>query len=1230
MKKLKKVIATTLSALMVTSSIACGGVGAISTNQGSNVENKTTQTLVYPKESDKKNKDYVEGEAVVMMKGDNLVSSGASLNKIMDVSSSIKVESVSDFKERKSSTSVVTVSSKKLSTKKIIEELKGEDDVLIAEPNYIYKTSSITDDTYSNFQWSLENKGINNGKVSEDIKPTTMWNKSSTGKDTPVVAIIDTGVDYTHEDLKDKMWVNPYQNKLKGIHGFDFTGTNSDCEPMDDNGHGTHCAGIIGATRNNKKGVSGVADNVKIMALKFLNGNGEGTSEDAISSYNYIYNAMKLGVNVVAVNNSWGSGENSKILLDIINKVGKAGAVSVCAAGNDGVDYDATEEYSDENYDDDDMDDSYEDDEDSIYSYPAYYDSKYIISVAATGEDGQIADYSNYGKNSVDIAAPGSDILSTVSYNSFLPNVYSKKEIDDKCQQYITKDFHAKQGDLGAYQGKNPVSISEPNTGYDDALGDKNCLQFDCNISDIGLYALEIPYTVTSNGDDGIHTSFMYNVAKAPANTDDGFDMLNPQAIYLADFGINEKYTAEDIVNKNIATQITGASKNWVHVDTDKLTPKNVTGDRKLVVLLVTGVYGEYSLKFDGIGFSKGTEKEEDNFGKYDIYSGTSMATPCVTGSIALIKDKYSDLTVDQLTNKIKNTVNQNSLVDEKTKSNGILSLDKYGSTIPKIDSWTVSGNNTVVKGTDFTNISKVTVNDKAVKYTVKNSKEISIDENSYFGGVCKLKVYSKDGYGYFSNIFLKGTRYTDNGLMNSETIYDYDLVSDGKYLYNIDDNYNIVRYAINKKGVLGIDSTYSFKSVLDNHYKDIVNGSSTLISSSSPVYYNGKIYMVIDYYLTPEESYKFYMKECALLSFDINTHKYTVKDVEGIGLTNQTLAFYNKEMYLIGGYDHQKGALSDEVYKYSNLKWNKVSSLPSKRAMGRCLQYGNKLVYTLGINEDSTCPKNIIFDGTKWIESNKSLDLKKSTQYEIDSKIFNYYNCGVDFVNGGILYTGELFDNKGDTLLYNPEKDAFSIMNYYFHTDGVNGIKGAVVGSKFYGKGYQNKKAHTFSFSVKTGMKNVSVNSKYGKVTGGGYYMPNTTVKISVTPNKGYKLKSIVINGKTYNKTNVQFTVTKDTKVIVNYTAIVRKVTKIKLNNTVIKLKKGSSYKLKAVVIPNNATNKKVTWSSSNKSVAVVNSSGKVTAKKKGSCVIKVTPKDGSKVSAKCKVIVKPTYIYK
>lgn len=1231
MKKFKKVIATTLSALMVTSSIACGSASAFSTNKESNVKNNVSKSFVYPKQSDKKDKDYVEGEAVVMMKGSDLVSTGASLNKIMDVSSSIKVENVSDFKERKSSVSVVTVSSKKLSTKKIIDELKDEEDVLIAEPNYIYRASSITNDTYSNFQWSLENKGINNGKVGEDIKPTEMWNKKSTEKDTPVVAIIDSGVDYTHPDLKDKMWVNPYQNKLKGVHGFDFTGTIDDGEPMDDAGHGTHCAGIIGATRNNNEGVSGVADNIKIMALKFLNSSGMGNTEDAVSAYNYIYNAMKLGVNVVAVNNSWGGNEYSEILLNIINKVGKAGAVSVCATGNEGTDFDAEEEYTGEKDGDDGDDDDGEmifkkdifdndDEEESPYTYPACYDSKYIISVAATGEDGTVADYSNYGKNSVDIAAPGSDILSTVSYNSFLPTIYSQEEINEKCQKYITKDFKANVVDLSHNQSGKSATISETNTGYDDGLGDKNCLQADFTVDKGGTYAIEIPYTLNSKSTNSIHTSLMFNIAKAPAYTEDP-DLLMSQGICFGDFGINEKYTVDDVMSKNLAYAFEMSSKDWVHIDTTNLAPKNETGERKLVVLLVAEASGEYTIKLDNIGFSKGTDNEEESFGKYDIYSGTSMATPCVTGSIALIKDKYSDLTTEQLIEKATDTVNQNSLVDEKTKSNGVLSLDKYGSVIPKVDSWTSSGNKTIAKGLGFENINKITVNDKEIKNYTATKNQITINDNSYFGGECKLKIYSKDGYGCYSNIFLKGTRYSDNGLMDSETIYSYDLISDGKYLYNTDDNNNIVRYSINKKGVLGINKTISFKNVLDNRYKDITNGSSSLVSTSSPVYYNGKIYMVADYYLTPEQSRKFYMKECALLTYDVNTCKYTVKDIEGISLTDQTLAFYNKEMYLIGGYDYQLGSLSTDVYKYTNSKWQKVSSLPSKRAKGKCLQYGDKLVYTLGINEDNTCPKNLIFDGSKWIESNKNLDLNKSTSYEIDSKILNYYSCGVDFVENGILYTGELFDNKGDTVLYNPSNDTFTVMNNYFHIDSVNGIRGAVVGSKYYGKGYVERKAHTFSFNVKTGMKNVAVTSKYGKVTGGGYYMPNTVATISATPNKNYKVKSIVINGKTYKKTKVQFTVTKDTKVTVNYIAYV---TKVKLNRTSLKLNKGKSYQLKATVTPTNATNKKLTWSSNRKSVATVNSKGKVTAKKKGTALIKAIAKDGSKVSATCKVTVK------
>lgn len=180
---------------------------------------------------------------------------------------------------------------------------------------------------------------------------------------------------------------------------------------MDDFGHGTHCAGIITSVLN--------GDNVKIMPLKFLDSQGYGDSYSAIEAYNYIYTAQRMGVNVVAINNSWGGEiDDSDLLLNkFINLVGEKGAVSVCAAGNDGLNLDE-------------------------YNFaPACLDSPYIISVVASNEKGELAQFSNYSAKCADIAAPGTDILSYVNYNCFNPAVY--KDTDngkELCATY--EDFN--------------------------------------------------------------------------------------------------------------------------------------------------------------------------------------------------------------------------------------------------------------------------------------------------------------------------------------------------------------------------------------------------------------------------------------------------------------------------------------------------------------------------------------------------------------------------------------------------------------------------------------------------------------------------------------------------------------------------------------------------------------------------------------------------------------------
>jgi len=244
-------------------------------------------------------------------------------------------------------------------------------------------------------QWALDNHGLDGGTEGADISAMRAW-AISTGSDKVVVAVIDTGVDYTHTDLASNIWVRPadvppYEDRQLGtiqdFHGYNAVENNAD--PMDENGHGTHCAGIIGAEGGNKIGITGVNWRVQIMPLKFLNAGGFGNTKDAIECINYIIDRRKAGVNVRVISASWGSTQKSQALEDVIRKANEAGILFVAASGNASTNTDRTPHY------------------------PSSYNLPNVISVAALDRNDLLASFSNFGPKSVHIAAPGKDILST-------------------------------------------------------------------------------------------------------------------------------------------------------------------------------------------------------------------------------------------------------------------------------------------------------------------------------------------------------------------------------------------------------------------------------------------------------------------------------------------------------------------------------------------------------------------------------------------------------------------------------------------------------------------------------------------------------------------------------------------------------------------------------------------------------------------------------------------------
>ncbi|HWQ66630.1 MAG TPA: S8 family serine peptidase, partial [Methanospirillum sp.] len=273
-----------------------------------------------------------------------------------------------------------------------------------AEPDYILhipedesaidssliSPASVTpNDPSYNLLWGLHNTGQTGGSADADIDAPEAW-RVETGSANTVIAVIDTGVTYTHPDLAANMWVNTGEIPGNGIdddgngyvddiRGWDYV--NNDNNPMDDNNHGTHCAGTIAGVGNNGIGVTGINWNAKIMPLKFLANNGSGWTSDAVSAILY---ANQMGASVIS--NSWGGSSFSQSLQDAIDA---SSAVVICAAGNSGNNTDLSPQY------------------------PSACSSSNIIAVAATDDTDQLASFSNYGALSVDVAAPGVDIYST-------------------------------------------------------------------------------------------------------------------------------------------------------------------------------------------------------------------------------------------------------------------------------------------------------------------------------------------------------------------------------------------------------------------------------------------------------------------------------------------------------------------------------------------------------------------------------------------------------------------------------------------------------------------------------------------------------------------------------------------------------------------------------------------------------------------------------------------------
>jgi subtilisin family serine protease len=286
------------------------------------------------------------------------------------------------------------------SVSRALRDLRKLGDVTSIEPDRVYYTQALPDDTNFGSLWGLDNS------QDTDINAPQAWD-ITTGSNSTVIGVIDSGVQWQHPDLIDNIYVNPNEIEGNGIdddnngfvddvRGWDFLSNDND--PTDLMGHGTHVAGTIGARGNNTLGVTGVNWNVAIMPFRC---GGTSASDRSLSgaallaSANYVTMMRQRGVNIRATNNSWGGGGASSQFNAAIAAHNELGTLFIAAAGND----------SSNN--------------DQVGNYPSNYNQPNIIAVASITSSGVLSGFSNFGVTNVDIAAPGSNILSTVPVNGY-------------------------------------------------------------------------------------------------------------------------------------------------------------------------------------------------------------------------------------------------------------------------------------------------------------------------------------------------------------------------------------------------------------------------------------------------------------------------------------------------------------------------------------------------------------------------------------------------------------------------------------------------------------------------------------------------------------------------------------------------------------------------------------------------------------------------------------------
>jgi subtilisin family serine protease len=1122
---------------------------------------------------DNKADNYIEGEVIVVLKENADRTYMMRSKAAASYGKGISLEDSYSFDGGQ--LRATFLKSNTLSTNQMLKKLKANDAVKYAFPNHKVKAAKLTDDTYIGYQWALHNGGQNNGTPGFDTKAYEQWEDAEDSEEEQVVAIVDTGIDPTHEDLKDVLWVNPYGSKLIGKNGCDFTDTIEDGSPYDDNGHGSHCAGIIAATANNQVGISGInQSNVKIMACKFLESDGSGSTDAALAAYEYIERAMDLGTNVVAINNSWGgAGEDEELQLwnDIFDRVGKKGALSVIAAGNEASNVDEKQ-------------DTFFFGE--MYSVPAATTSNYAITVAASNGRDELASFSNYGKEVVDIASPGTEILSTVSYNCFNPTIYNSTQRNELCRYYQDYEIEPNPSEFGSIKRveldngdvSNNYDISMANDGF--ALSDKS-IKVTTHDAIVGErykgYIFEIPFRIE--------------------------DESRNYAISFMDKGNNGAYGAVIDVPADFDTianwdSIPGSSRidlyysevgnYWSHRDcvvdvndTNSDIPYQKATNRKLVFYVETPK-DNTTIQIDDLAISYQFDGEAPSqFGKYDFYNGTSMATPYVTGAAALLNNVYNDASPAEVKNIIENTGRYSPALEGLTKNAKVLCLDSIEEVPPMITEAYYNYTGDVELRGAFKDITSVRVNGEETTPISVDRSILVLPDNNYNTKKCTITVINEFGEDEITTLLSKKMLLPElTEITGTPDIYPGLAINQGGIMVPAGDN----AYFISEDGII---SKVSYDYGLGEYEYDDACPSIDFLTLfgvedvtysyiSDAVYLDGRIYFTAYRAVVSQQSEQLLGYEDVFGYVDLEEGFTMPLCTCGNDFKFGTsLAVFNGDIYLLGGYSMSNSEFSKEMYKF-NTDTNDfdllATELPQGRAFTKFLQFKNRLVGVYGAQEDGNIPRIINYDGAIW--GTTATDFESDDFYEfhpakaVNLKVYEgnvgYYKTGL-FCNGAYVY------NVGDTFAYNVTTDTVIPSRYSTNNAIVDSkIIGTTLPGRFVGFRVTDNEeidyandgaiyagegtAYALKFKnsyAKLNLSEINANAYVKNVTQDNYNYGDKAY-LDIRGKNGYVVTAIKANNKVVSDTHCGYAVMDEDEVLITVSVkkVIGKVTGLKLTS--------------------------------------------------------------------------------